>query len=61
MSVPIAPDSRKPNPEAFAVIPHPRNLAKKATTQMRMTYPHVFPLSRRPKLVFNPDKVKYYK
>ena len=37
MRVPMADDSRMLKPVSFAVMAHPRNLEKKATTQMRTT------------------------
>lgn len=61
ISAPTAPDSRQLKPNALAVIPHARNLEKKATTQMRMVYPQVTPLLSRPRLVLNPVNAKYCK
>ena len=60
MRVPMAPDSRRLKPISLAVIPHPRNLVKNETTQMRIVYPQVTPLFRRPKLVRRPERAKYY-
>lgn len=60
MRAPIAPDSRKLNPASLAVTPHPRNLEKNATTQMRMTYAQVIPLFNNPRFVRRPDRTKYY-
>ena len=55
----MAPDSRRLKPISLAVIPHPRNLVKNETTQIRMVYPQVTPLFRRPKLVRRPERAKY--
>ena len=61
MSVPMAPDSRVEKPMSLAVIAQPRNLPKKATAQMRMTYPHVIPSLSSPRLVLKPDRAKYWR
>ena len=56
---PTAPDSRRLKPKSLAAVKHEINFEKNETAQMRTTYPHVIPLSRRPKLVLNPESVKY--
>lgn len=61
MSDPIAPDSRRLKPVSLAVVKQPVNLAKNETTQMRIVYPHVLPVFKRPRLVFRPEYAKYYK
>ena len=60
MRVPMAADSRRLNPVSFAATEQPKNLETKATTQMRTTYPQVMPVLSVPRLVFNPDKAKYW-
>lgn len=60
MRDPMAPDSRQLKPVPKAAAPHAKNLAEKATTQMRMVYPQVIPLSSKPRLVLSPERVKYY-
>ena len=60
INAPMAPDSRKLNPRNLAVTAHPKNLEKKATTQIRTTYPQVIPLFKAPRLVLRPESAKYY-
>jgi len=42
-----------------AAAPQAINFEKKETTQVRMVYPQVIPLFRRPRFVRRPERVKY--
>jgi len=42
-----------------AAPPHAMNFEKKETTQVRIVYPQVIPLFKRPRFVRKPDRVKY--
>jgi hypothetical protein len=59
MSDPMEKDSRQTSPFNRAASAHPINLALNATIVTAMRYPQVMLLSSNPKLVFNPDNVKY--
>ena len=61
MRAPIAPDSRKLKPQNLAAMEQGRNLAEKETTHSKIVYPQVMPLFKRPKFVFRPERVKYWK
>lgn len=36
-------------------------MAEKETTHSKIVYPQVMPLFKRPKFVFRPERVKYWK
>lgn len=59
IKAPMAPDSRILKPKNFAAPKHAKNLERNATTQIKMVYPQVMPLSSKPRSVRNPEYVKY--
>ena len=56
----MAPASLHLKPKTRADPAHARNLDANATRQIRMVYPQAIPSFSKPRLVFKPDKVKYY-
>jgi hypothetical protein len=60
INAPIAADSRRLKPHSFAVVKQGTDLAKKDTVQSKIVQPQVTPLFSSPRLVRNPESVKYY-
>lgn len=61
MRVPTVADSRHVNPANLAASVHPPNLPMYAREAMEMVKPQMRPVFRRPRLVDNPERVKYWR
>ena len=60
INAPIAADSRRLKPNSLAAAEQGTNLAKKDTVQSNNVQPQVTPSFSSPRLVRNPESVKYY-